>query len=1102
MQQSTAAGFQVTLQEDDFDGIHFVEDVSWIALPPRHGYIGNLRYQSGFLLGATHAPNEISFDADFGTQPAFFGELTSLTVCCGEAVHRCDGDPALLRLNDAGAASVSLFVDEVTCNQISGREGLDWLLGARINDHEELSWLAVETGRLLVADLVGCDGIAGSELQFDRCGVCDGDGMSCECWHVAEFEWDELSDSTLFPGRAVLNLPDDGFETVALPFDFQFFGVTYASGTQIEVYANGFIRFGTSGGYDGTASSVLSQHYRQWGMTAPLPSLGTPGPMIAVYWADLNPAAGGAVYTWQDDTRLIVEWAEVPFWNTNIYVHFEAVLKADGTIEMRYLDIQPTTPRDGNGHLHMPVSIGWVNELGDEGVQVGYGSNLREVQERVIVPHQCTATVGCDGVLDSGLVDDRCSVCDGDGTQCAGCTDPNAINAQASALFENGACTYDCAAADLDLAHPVWGSATTFMPSEQHDSSNPIPNVRFGGNAFADRYGLHIDGSGDYAAIDNGVTGDYAADATFSVSFWFTKTDCTNRLYEYMYSHGELIDGMPLDRSNSNINIFMSCNPGASLLATGFVRTTLVDHRAASGDPGLAVLWDWALHDAGDFDSITDTWIAYSLAVTPTSTHTYVDGVPVLPENYGFHYEWTDCIRNPAYPNPTVLNTALEGFLFQSEVLVGGRTDLDQDRHFWGAIAGVTIYDDAITPENIYCDVDMVVRSGVIATMPEHYMGCTDPQANNHSPRAGIDDGSCLYGTEGCWDYGSMEELGVQWLDVAGQEDSQTPHTNIDDETVVVQLPFAFPYFGRNYTRVAVADNGYVTFADLGASLFVGETGPAAYQTNRMPGRQWPNNQIAALWTDLAVGDGQYNAGDVYTWGNETVFGIEWAQIPHYDSDCFASGNTGGTLNEDGTVEPSCLRLTHFELLLFADGSVQMLYMEAPPAPSLYAAVSVGWEDAYGTSGQDVRYNDPTFPDDESAVVASPSCFVVGQEITSEGDDSCMWAEDGECDDGSWTGYPMYCAPNTDATDCSLAPPDTAGTPTPSPPPAPAPPVDDPSNSCRWANDGVCDDGRNNGAVFCPVGTDENVSCNPRNPVQLLPPAPFLHKDCMPCLFD
>jgi hypothetical protein len=997
----------------------------------------------------------------------------SLTACCGEAAHRCDGDPALLRLSTSEAGSANLFVDEVTCNDISGYEGLDWMLGARIHDREEVSWLAIEPGLLYKTDLVGCDGVAGSELQFDACSVCDGDGTSCTCWSVAEeFEWDELSNSTLYPDRTSLTLPDDGSVTIPLPFDFQFFGVTHLAGTEYRVYSNGFIRFGSMGQYDGTAASHLSQHYMQLGRTAPLPSLGTPGPMLAVYWADLNPSAGGAVYTWHDDTRLIVEWAEVPFWNTDIRVHFEVVLMADGMIEMRYLDIQPTTPRDAYGRLHMPVSIGWVDAFGAEGVQVGYGSNLREVRERIIVPHSCHTVVGCDDVLDSGLVDDRCGVCGGDGTECEGCTDPMAINAQASALFENGSCTYDCSTAIIAGEQPLWGGPTMFFPSEQHDASNPLPNVTFGGGAFADRYGLHVDGSGDYAEIDNGAIGDYASDATFTVSFWFTKTDCTNNLYEYMYSHGEILDGGPLDRRNSNINIFMSCNPHASLLGTGFVRTTLVDHRADSTAPGLAVLWDWALHDAGNFDAITDTWIAFSLAISTTtigagrhsSTLTYVDGAPMLLEKYGFHQSWTDCIRNPAYPDPTNLNTALEAFSFQSDALVGGRTDLDQDRHFWGAIAAVAIYDDAVTPGDVHCSVQNVIASGGITTMPDHYMGCTDPQANNHSPWAGIDDGSCLYGTEGCWDYGSMEELGVQWLDVAGQEGSEMPHSNVDDETVVVGIPFeqGFPYFGRNYTRLAVADNGYVTFADEGMTYFVGETGPAAYVTNRMPSPQWPNNQIAALWTDLSVGEQDYNVGDVYTWGNETVFGIEWAQIPHYDSDCFANGNTGGHLNEDGSVEPGCLRLTHFELLLFADGSLQMLYKEAPPAPTMYAAVSVGWENAYGTVGQDVRYNDATFPNDDSAVVASPACFAVSDEIaTAVGDDSCLWANDGECDDGTWPGYPMFCPANTDTTDCAGSPPDSSDS--------------DATNSCIWANDGACDDGRNGGAMYCAAGTDENV---------------------------
>jgi hypothetical protein len=149
------------------------------------------------------------------------------------------------------------------------------------------------------------------------------------------------------------------------------------------------------------------------------------------------------------------------------------------------------------------------------------------------------------------------------------------------------------------------------------------------------------------------------------------------------------------------------------------------------------------------------------------------------------------------------------------------------------------------------------------------------------------------------------------------------------------------------------------------------------------------------------------------------------------------------------------------------------LYMEAPPAPALYAAVSVGWEDAFGTTGQDVRYNDPTFPEDRSAVVASPACFVVGNEIASQGDDSCLFSRDGECDDGSWPGFPGLCAADTDATDCSLPFPGSDG-PTPTPPPPPD--GSDPANSCRWANDGACDDGRYGGPVYCAAGTDDNVS--------------------------
>ena len=75
-------------------------------------------------------------------------------------------------------------------------------------------------------------------------------------------------------------------------------------------------------------------------------------------------------------------------------------------------------------------------------------------------------------------------------------------------------------------------------------------------------------------------------------------------------------------------------------------------------------------------------------------------------------------------------------------------------------------------------------------------------------------------------------------------------------------------------------------------------------------------------------------------------------------------------------------------------------------------------------------------------------------------DDSCRWANDGECDDptvpGAITGV---CPPGTDTTDCSRVGPNAGG-----------------PNSCRWANDGECDDPNVPGHVTsaCAPGTDAN----------------------------
>ncbi len=81
------------------------------------------------------------------------------------------------------------------------------------------------------------------------------------------------------------------------------------------------------------------------------------------------------------------------------------------------------------------------------------------------------------------------------------------------------------------------------------------------------------------------------------------------------------------------------------------------------------------------------------------------------------------------------------------------------------------------------------------------------------------------------------------------------------------------------------------------------------------------------------------------------------------------------------------------------------------------------------------------------------------------GEDSCEFAKDGECDEVR-AGGTGSCADWTDATDCN-------GGATPSAVLSPAPSTDA-ANSCEYANDNECDEGRYNGTGVCDDGTDTN----------------------------
>ena len=230
-----------------------------------------------------------------------------------------------------------------------------------------------------------------------------------------------------------------------------------------------------------------------------------------------------------------------------------------------------------------------------------------------------------------------------------------------------------------------------------HDQSGQLHTVVLHGDAHVASNGVAFDGDGDYVTVDNV---EYAGDAGFSIAFWMTKVACTAGYYEYLFSHAQDEAADIYSLTNSNINLYLSCetNGGTGSSVQGSVlRYNLVD--AA----GQWVTFDISLHDAGDFDAITDEWIDVSLSVAPRAIRLFDDGVGLADSQYGYYSEAVGGSDNLAYPRPSSLNGQLGRFNLLSDIFIGGRADLNSYRHFVGTIAFLRIWSSSLTAFEAHC---------------------------------------------------------------------------------------------------------------------------------------------------------------------------------------------------------------------------------------------------------------------------------------------------------------------------------------------------------------------------------------------------------------
>ncbi|MBU0549960.1 hypothetical protein KKF91_02910 [Myxococcota bacterium] len=167
--------------------------------------------------------------------------------------------------------------------------------------------------------------------------------------------------------RHALQLGDDEDVEITLPGEFPFYSGVYSVA---RVGSNGYINFGQS------APGV------PWGMEG-MPSPNFPKSLLAVFYRDLNPGEGGAVYWGEVGGRWVITWDEVAVYGGSSKHTFQCVLSPTGEIRFNYSDggealvgIQDAAAAQGMSIAHelheglslaIATSIGYLHLEGAEG---------------------------------------------------------------------------------------------------------------------------------------------------------------------------------------------------------------------------------------------------------------------------------------------------------------------------------------------------------------------------------------------------------------------------------------------------------------------------------------------------------------------------------------------------------------------------------------------------------------------------------------------------------------------------------------------------------------------------------------------------------------
>ena len=253
----------------------------------------------------------------------------------------------------------------------------------------------------------------------------------------------------------------------------------------------------------------------------------------------------------------------------------------------------------------------------------------------------------------------------------------------------------------------------------------------FGDTVMHPDLGLVFDGDGDYATVR---TGSYSNDGTYTLQFWFTRTDCVGGAGEdeYVFSHvrnqtmRDISTGPGGEMAgNPEIDMMVACpsSGGASVSTAGQVDVLRVVMRS---DDDLSATFDAPLdaYEAGSGQNglVTDLWLMLTLTVGvedgATAMRLYYDGnelgTDTSASSFGVNTQQNrvadaDNLALAGLPGRSVLLNPMRGLLGGStlgEVAYLGASAGGQSGHFTGAMSGLAIYRQPVQPIDVACSFE------------------------------------------------------------------------------------------------------------------------------------------------------------------------------------------------------------------------------------------------------------------------------------------------------------------------------------------------------------------------------------------------------------